>query len=340
MSYLQAQYFARRALDQCVRREGIIAGNHHFVDLWARDSLFATFGADVQSAQRTIKTFLRYQRRDGLIPYRIFRRGGMLVPNFRSLQSGGLVPDGGLMTMIATGQLRDKTFLYKHALQIQKSIGWYRRTYGHGLIAEWFQCEWADAVLKVGKTLYTNVLYWTATRDVHIKQKINDTFWNSDYFADWADWKRQDFFASHPNMLAIVFDLATKDQSKKILAYAKKHCWNGWALQENYPAYPWWRIPIQNYLAGMGDYHNRGVIWLQPTILYAVALKKTGKIKEARDVFGKISEKIVEHRGVYEIYEKNGKPVRRLFYQAEHPFAWSSGLYLWAQQQIFGKLRG
>ncbi|MBI5619870.1 hypothetical protein HY950_02825, partial [Candidatus Gottesmanbacteria bacterium] len=71
---------ARAALKRCASPVGISAGAHHFVDLWARDSLFATFGAPVDIAETTIETFLKYQRSDGLVPYRIFRRG-ILTPN-------------------------------------------------------------------------------------------------------------------------------------------------------------------------------------------------------------------------------------------------------------------
>ena len=38
---------AEKSLASCITDGGIVAGGHHFVDLWARDSLFATFGANV-----------------------------------------------------------------------------------------------------------------------------------------------------------------------------------------------------------------------------------------------------------------------------------------------------
>lgn len=308
--------------------EGFLAGLHHFVDLWARDSLFVAWSVGDRS---TIETFFRFQRKDGAIPYRIFRRFGRLWPNFRSLQSGGFVPDGGLMVIIAA-----KKYGKKYKKQIDKARDFYTTKFGNDLISEWFQCEWADAVLKVGKTLYTNVLYWKATEDKKIKKKINETFWNGEFFADWVDYKRQDYFASHPNMLAIIFDLATRNQAQSILQYAKKHCWNGWTLASNFPRYPWWRIPIQNYFVGMRDYAN-GMVWLQPGILYAVALHKVGQKQEASHVFKKISEKIIEYNGVYEVYEKNGAPVRRFFYKSEHPFAWSAGLFVWAYRDYFSE---
>lgn len=327
---VKAHGIAQSSIIACTTNNGLIGGLHHFVDLWARDSLFASFGAPHSVAKRTIETFLKYQRRDGLIPYRIFRRR-VLLPNFRSVQSGGVVPDGGLMTIVAA-QRFGKTYAHK----LNRAREWYRKKFGDDLISEWFQCEWADAVLKVGKTLYTNILYWKATGDEAIKNKIVDVFWNGRYFADWVDWRRRDYFASHPNMLAIVFGLTTREQSLSILDYAKEYCWNGWTLEENYPAYPWWRIPIQNYLVGMADYHNRGCLWLQPGILYAIALHKTGKTDEATSVLTAIAGKIVEYNGVYEVYEKNGGPVKRLFYQSEYPFAWSAGLFLWAHKILYG----
>lgn len=317
---------AKRELAQCVTPDGIIAGRHHFVDLWARDSLFAAWAV---GEPKTVETFFRFQRGDGAIPYRIFRRFGRLWPNFRSVQSGGFVPDGGLMAVIAAKQYGRR---FQH--NIDKALGFYTHRFGDNLILEWFQCEWADAVLKVGKTLYTNLLYWKATGDKKIKDKINETFWNGEFFADWVDWRRQDYFASHPNMLAIVWGLATQKQAESILRFTGEYCWNGWTLRSNYPRYPWWRIPVQNHLVGLSDYHN-GLLWLQPGILYAVALQKTGAKKEANIVFENISKKIEEYNGVYEVYEKNGKPVRRLFYRAEEPFAWSAGLLIWAYRNYF-----
>ncbi|HLD25117.1 MAG TPA: hypothetical protein VJB96_04345 [Patescibacteria group bacterium] len=316
---------AKRALTACSTRDGFIAGTHHFVDLWARDSLFAAWAT---SDPVTVNTFFRFQRSDGAIPYRIFRRHGHVWPNFHSVQSGGFVPDGGLMAVIAATRFGKR---FQH--DIDKALIYYKHRFEDQLISEWFQCEWADAVLKVGKTLYTNVLYWKATGDSTIKKKINETFWNGEFFADWVDYKRQDYFASHPNMLAIVWGLATQKQAESILRFARKHCWNGWALRSNVPHYPWWRIPIQNHLVGLSDYCN-GLYWLQPGILYAVSLKKTGSHREANAALRSIGEKIIEFNGVFEVYEKSGHPVRRLLYRSEEPFAWSAGLFLWAHSII------
>ncbi|MEK9143679.1 MAG: hypothetical protein AAB481_03560 [Patescibacteria group bacterium] len=356
-----AQHIALHALRACVTNDGIIAGVHHFVDLWARDSLFATFGSDTLSAKNTIETFLRFQREDGLIPYRIMRSKtsiakyfgkptllARLVPNFRSHQSGGLVLDGGLINIIAAYEYAkrsgDKQFYQSHLIQFDRAMQWYERRFPDRLLSEWFQCEWADGVLKAGQTLYTNVLYWKAlgdmenyTRQRFVGNLLRERLWNGKFFADWVDYKRQDYFSSHANMLAIVFGFASMSESKSILDVTKRYCLREWTLETNYPAYPFWRIPLMQYISGLTDYHNRGCLWLQPGITYSLALYKCGHKKEARKFFSKIAQQIERHNGVYEVYEKDGTPVNRPLYRSEDPFAWSSGLFLWASH-ILGKL--
>lgn len=171
----------------CETSIGLAAGAHHFVDLWARDSLFATFGLvekkDLPTAKTTIETFLNFQRKDGLIPYRILRSSTNIAKyfgkpsyltspkaDFRSHQSGGLVLDGGLMTVIAAAEYvrrtGDKQFLRKNKPQLLRAMNWYRKQFEENLLSEWFLCEWADSVLKVGKTLYTNILYWRVLGDL------------------------------------------------------------------------------------------------------------------------------------------------------------------------------
>ena len=369
--YISAAIIAKRALRLCITHDGFIAGTHHFVDLWARDSLFATLGANVAGMQdvsrTTIESFLRYQRRDGLIPYLILRsRQGlakyfgrhtyykMPVAHFRSHMSFGVVPDGGVMTIIAAYAYAeaagDDTFLKKHYKKLVAAFSWYETRFKGGLVKEWFQCEWADALLKSGRTLYTNVLYFRAARDLSwiakrlgksrdaarfaaraemIRTMISRELWTGTFFADWKDWKRQDYFATYPNMLAIIFGLASKRQASSILALAKKRAWNGWTLVNSVPEYPLWRVPIFYILIGMRDYHN-GLIWLQPGILYAIALHVRGYTKEARTVLTGIAKKITESDGAHEVYERNGKPVVRPLYRSEHPFAWSAGLFVWA----------
>jgi glycogen debranching enzyme len=356
---------------------GIIAGKHHFTDLWARDSLFATFGSTVcgleSAIKQTVETFFTSQKSDGLIPYRILQSPTTIgkyfghpsyyktpKPDFRSHQSGGLVLDGGLMTIIACKEyvekINDMQFLHKYYSHLQKSLEWYIKRFGNKLLSEWFQCEWMDAVLKSGKVLYTNVLYLKAIDGMkflsekmndkvnfkkynsfytHIFSLFNKTFWTGEYFADWVDYKRQDYFNTGANLMTVWFDIADKEQSKRILSYSKLHCIQTFTLETNYPKYPWWRIPFQNYIVGLGDYWNGGCLWLQNGLLYALAQYSCGNFEEAKRMLYQIALKIIEFDDTFEVYEKNGKPVKRLFYTSEKSFAWTAGLYLYAYHILF-----
>lgn len=217
---------------------------------------------------------------------------------------------------------------------IDKALRFYANRFGDNLIYEWFQSGWQDSIMKSGVTLYTNVLYWEATRRDDIARMIQRTLWNGSYFSDWMDYRRHDYFDAHANMLAIIFKLANRRQAESILDVAERECWNNFTLETNSPHYPFWRINPLNYLAGMADYQNRGCLWLQPGILYAVALYQSSRKNHAEKVLSAIERKIIEHNGVYELYEKDGNPVRRFLYKAEGPFAWSAGLFLWACRQV------
>lgn len=277
------------------------------------------------------------------------------IPNFRSHQSGGMVMDGGLLMVIAFCEYMkhtdDMPFLRMHYPSLIRAMQWYTRRFDQNLISEWFLCEWADAVLKVGKTLYTNVLYVKALQDMsqlagimkqmkdrhyflhysrNIQKSFVHTFWNGTYLSDWYDYKRQDYFASHANFLAILYNLVDQKQALSIVDYTNMYCSLDFTMETNYPLYPLWRIGPLQLMVGMGDYHNRGCLWLQPGITYAISLWNVGRKQEAKIYLAKIARQIIKHKGVYEVYEKDGSPVRRIFYVSEHPFAWSSGLYLWA----------
>lgn len=374
-----ARGIAGRSLRSCMVDIGIAAGAHHFVDLWARDSLFASLGANVSGSsamsKKTIETFLRFQRADGLVPYLILRSKHGLgkyfgrhtyykipVAHFRSHMSFGVVPDGGLMTIIAARayaeKVKDVRFLKRQYAKLVRALSWYEIRFNSGLITEWFQCEWADALLKSGNTLYTNVLYFRAASDLSwiakrlgkscdavrfatrvnaIKKMLNEQLWNGTFFADWKDWKRQDYFATFPNMLAIIFGLTTKEQAESILVIAKARAWNGWTMENSAPKYPIWRVPFFHITIGMRDYHN-GLIWLQPGILYTVALHMSGYHRDARTVLDGIAKKIIASGGVHEVYERNGQPVMRPVYRSEYPFAWSAGLFVWASHILVKSL--
>ena len=43
-----------------------------------------------------------------------------------------------------------------------------------------------------------------------VKKGINKDFWNGRYYIDWIDRKKQDYFSSTGNVLAIAWDVADR----------------------------------------------------------------------------------------------------------------------------------
>jgi len=369
MAASSIEEIASNSLADCATEIGYTAGKHHFVDLWARDSLFACLGDLTSSATKnTIATFFRCQRKDGLIPYRIRRSSLSIkkyfgkpdflkkpIADFRSFQSGGTVLDGGVMLLFLLGEYvketGDTALSEKYYTQTELLISFYFNKFGTELLSEWSLCEWADAVMKMGKVLYTNVMYVLALRAfLQIQQRLGKVdelfetkhkvieetfekeFWNGSYYADWIDYKRQDYLASFPNLLAVYFDVASKEQSELIFSEVTNKCRKELGILSNYPRYPFWRIPLQNLLLGLADYHN-GIFWWQPWTFYVLAAYRLNKTTIYKTELTKIAATVSKYDLIYENYEKDWNFVNRRFYKAEGPFAWSSGLILYMLRQ-------
>jgi glycogen debranching enzyme len=222
------------------------------------------------------------------------------------------------------------------------------------LIEERVFANWADSVLKFGRVLYTNCCYHKALADfswlctltgnekllpqyerlvAKTKEKINGFFWEGNYYADWYDWTRHDFFASDGNVLAIVWGIADDEQAQMIETKIRQHRLNAVPLKTNYPAYPFWRIPIMFLPFQAYHYHN-GFSWPWLGCLNTIALNKIGWKKEARQELRKLAQMINENGTVHEVFDERGKPVRTLLLKSESPFAWSAGTFIRAVHEM------
>ena len=210
-------------------------------------------------------------------------------------------------------------------------------------------CEWNDAIWKYGNLLYSNIIYWymydrladwtkdsdstfstsLSTKATQIASSLRSRLWNGEYFADWHDYKRQDYFYPFGNCLAVAWGLTTSEESKSIL----RKCLDvkiNFSLETNTPKYPWWRVDLLQRLVGMSDYQNHGILWWQPVTAYLAALKKVGDTTDAKIISDSLYKKIIHDNLISECYERGGSPVKRPIYTSEHPFAWASGLILWS----------
>ena len=353
---------AKKELRACYSDEGIIAGVHHFTDYWARDAYFASLGAlsinDNVIVNKTVVNFFKYQRSDGLIPYRIMRGPATLgkylgnpsyyrkpKPTYKLRGLGKEVLDGTTFTVLFSSLLG----LKEYTNNIKLALKYLETREKYGLLHDGFMAEWNDTALKSGNLLYSNVIYWYMYECLSLwtknfdqdwfnkievkKQKISlalrERLWTGKYFADWHDYKRQDYFYPFGNCLAIAWGLTNKNESESIL----KQCLlvkKDFTLETNTPKYPFWRIDPFIQLVGMGNYQNHSKLWWQPMTAYLVALKRMGKESEIEKVENLITTKIDADNKIYECYERTGEPMRQFIFRTEHPFAWSSGMILWA----------
>lgn len=355
-------------LRSCYTKDGIIAGKHHFTDYWARDGYFAALGSILIGDQLIVKNmvnlFYGFQRDDGLIPYRIMR-GPITIgkylgrpkyfeeskPTYHLRGIGKEVLDGTTFTLLFTGILgmrgwkEAKTYFPK----VQTALEYLRSREKNNLLYDGVMAEWNDTALKWGNLLYSNVIYWymldrlsvwtqdfdlVSSKQLKLKRNIlaralRERLWNGKYFADWYDYKRQDYFYPFGNCLAIAWGLTEKEESESIFEECRKIKVN-FTLETNSPKYPWWRIDIFQRLVGMGNYQNKSLLWWQPVLSYLAALKKVRREKEVSQLTKAIAQKIAKDGLIYECYDRSGLPFRKLIYRSECPFAWSSGLLIWA----------
>lgn len=335
-------------------------------------SLGALSVGDSEVVKTNIVTMLSYQSDEGQIPLRVGQKWFLLKylgingekPQARFTEDKGVsIPSdsNSLLLIILEKYIRfsdDKALLIQYFERVRRAIEWnFTQDSNHDmLIEEGHYAGWADSLKKSGTVLYTNVLHYKAvqsftylceylgrTADAHhyaylascIQSNMNRLFWNGSYYIDWIDTRsvRHDYFSTDGNVFAIIFGLASRDQALNIQKYIQSHAMDqGFSTSTVHPRYAQSHVYSLFHIFRIHDYHN-GLQWLWVGCVDAVSKYMLGMKKEARALLERIAEKIVEHGGVYEVYDQ-GSPVSRLFYKSEHWFAWSAGLFVWACHEL------
>ncbi len=365
-------------LKKCSKKEGILAGLNHFSEYWSWDGFFAGMGAVkvgmTKKVAENLQLFLDNTSELGQVPYRIGSRLGVILKTF-GLHDGGVIRPwyklNGLyfwltkksknisssklansMLLVAIGDYlevtRDMGFLNKNRKKIELINGWLLAKEKDGLIHESWHENWADSLRTEGGSLFTNVCYWKGVtglakhfgeewerRGRRLKKQIVDKFWRGQYL---AGWDHDDAFLTDGNMLAVWWKMLDKIKSAKVIKYYKereKKCRVPGRLRFEEPEKEW--IPDRFKLLGMADYHGKSVAWLWLGAIAAMAGKVYDRLYCGR-ILERLAKRIVEGRGVFEIYELDGRPVKRRFYKAEQPFAWNAGMFIRACTDVWPSL--
>lgn len=278
---------------------------------------------------------------------------------FLSINSFPVV-DNGSVLIIAIADYIEKHKDYEYASKIldrlKNIIEFNQSVSSDYLVVQNYYATWNDAIKKRGKSLYPSVCSYKATLEFaklcekvnlsddykkynelaqKIKDAINKEFWNGSYYNDWIDEEKiYNSFSTDGNILAILYEVADKDKASKIFKYIiDNNIAPNKLIKTVHPAYPKSFVYTPLRLIGIRDYQNPSIYWLWLSCLYAIAKCKYDKA-ESTKILNKIAEIIVDHNNVYEIYENTEKPVNRFFYKAEVPFAWNSGLFIYAKKYI------
>lgn len=249
----------------------------------------------------------------------------------------------------------DKDFLQKYWGQLSHALKWlqnYHKDDRDILLNQDAYADWVDSVARRGCVLYTNVIYWKALRDmaraaasldlkneaIHyvteaegMSRTINERLWRSElgYFAT-SD--SLDNLSSDGNLLSIAWGLATPEQAESILQVMKEA-----GMSEPvptrvvHPSYPMKLVAIENRLGGLSNYHT-DASWLWLGAWHLVALTRSGKMDEAKQVLERMVDVVVKDRQINEVHGPDGEPLSSIWYKPEAPLTWNAGMILYAHQ--------
>ena len=327
---------------------------------------------DTEHVHRGLDTCIRHLSPDGQVPLRVGcgRLGQLLkfvgahpqeqTTLYRQDKGLSRAQDPNSLTILTLARYAQTPegveYIRTHIATIRRIYHWYDSQLWGGLVYGGAYATWKDSVRMQGWTAINNILLIAATdamvkivssigdnpvfyrkQTKILKKFLRQKFWTGEYYAEWHDGKkRYDYFAPDANMLAIMLGITTEQETKSILA-----------TYHRYPelAYPFGALTnAQKYhiletfypfaLWGMEDYHNMSMRWTWIGLASVLAMVCAGDIDGARDALLRIAEVIVRDGRVYEVYESDGHPVRRRWYQSEEPFAWSASFFILAYEAI------
>jgi glycogen debranching enzyme len=179
-----AYRIAVRDLRACYNPDGIVAGRLKFNAYWARDGLWAVFGAlalgDAAQARAELEMFARYQPPSGSIPVRV-EFVGHHFSGYNTLRSrpkvvgraGGLFRDPvdtAALFVVAIHEYLESTGDRAASAALlpagDRALGWLltQDRDGDGLLETHFLADWMDSIMKRTKVFNINVMYYAGLR--------------------------------------------------------------------------------------------------------------------------------------------------------------------------------
>jgi len=354
---------AKQVLVVCSTKHGLYAsgGKKGYRGVWARDSMISLIGASSdkknnefikEQFKKSLITLGKHQSEHGQIPNAVYKFENP-KPKIDYLSI-----DSSLWFVIGHYVYKKKygnSLFKKYKKEIDKAITWLSfQDMGEDIMLEQLPTtDWQDAFPhRYGRTINTQALYYEVLKFIKDKKKAkklkraindknNNELWKKEYYYSYR-WKNHgkykeigDWFDSLGNLLAIVFELADKNQAEKILSYIKKK-----NINKPYPAksiYPpikkgskYWENYYMDCEARKPNHYLNGGIWLYIGGFYVLALIKIKRFKEAEEELRKLAESNLKGNFPEWIDPINKKMHGKLQ-------AWNAGMYILAYNSFKNK---
>lgn len=350
----------------------LCAGRRNFREPWARDFAFACFGlmalGEHQTVREGLQVFFRFQRPNGQLPVKVHSTWVLerylhslfgrhqpilqpLKPKFLtghrtvSLDGNGLLVIAACTYGLETG---DREFLAAVGPKLGQALDWMASFAGpSGLLQQGAFTDWADTVARQGTVAYTNVVYWKALELVArvqgsaerlrqaeaVRRSLLDSLWleGSGYLATLPGC---DVLSSDGNLLAVAWGLLDQAQSERVLdALDARGMGSPVPTRCTDRAYPARWIAVENYLAGIPNYHTSAA-WMHLGGWHVVAALEAGRPERAAELLAAMDEHVVQDDMVYEVYGPDGHPLRSFWYKSEAPLTWNAAVLLYAHHRV------
>ena len=255
---------------------------------------------------------------------------------------------------------RDLDFARARFPAAESAIEFLRKNYmKDGLVAgQPPYSDWEDSVERRGRVGFTNVMYVLTLQNLSRWARVIGDEAKSQTYADLADRTRKKFIASFwmpkvgvlrnfdgddhlsadVNLIAIARGVVRGPMAKRILKTLKASpLWKPMPGRPTWPSYDDAMKDNTEKLVGIAGYHDE-MLWLWITGMAVMAEQAVGQCEEAQALLTRLTQQIEKDGTVFEVFDvvdgdRRLVPVKRRFYQSEHPFTWSAAVYLEASQR-------
>lgn len=320
-----------------------------------------------------VRLFFRHQAPSGQLPlklhstvlverylhsvlHRVQPVDANLIPRFITAH-GTRSLDSALLLIIAWSecclQTQDRALavdLHGGAIRALQWVSRYKKD--TGLVHQGPFADWADSIARKGPVLYTNVLWWKALKGLEevndflpedmsypqdtseeVGQRIIDMYYREEEGYLYQT-PTHAMFCSAPNYMACAWGLTNREQSLRILEYARKK-----GMSAVVPSritdreYPWYQVGPEMWIAGIPHYHT-SCSWMWVGGWHVKACLVQGLVEEAQEYVDRMLATVDRDRTVYEVHRADGVPLATRLYHSEEPLSWNAAMLLYAYDSL------